>query len=491
MDPPNLLLIVTDQHCLEAMGCYGGYADTPRLDALAAEGCRFETAYTACPLCTPARASLLTGHYPHRHGMTCNSDNIQGNVAASLHEMVDRPALLSRQLQQAGYSCRYTGKWHIGTDGGRLFDQTTTAALPRDVGFDGQQFPGHGSGGWHYDAFRQYLKDRGLSYTLRREPGAFYRASIFDGPDEAHVTHYLVDHSIAQIDAALDRGEPFFLWHNDWGPHNPCYAPERFVRRHWDRVTEPWPHFHAADPDSLGWQNLRAANQPEWDRWRRTIPYYLAFASFIDEQVGRLLDHLEQRGIADQTLVLFTADHGEYLGAHGGLHNKGWGNYEQIHRIPMILRPHAGAEAGCERGCVLPHFASLLDVYPTLLDAAGHAYDPQFVHGRSLLDPVRDAGCDWRDDVFVENYGLGHLPITAFTARWGALKYGFNFNGRDELYDLEHDPHELHNRVDDPACGYALRELRERTAAWMERTAYHPHGIREFRSTRLGRLRGH
>ena len=169
--PPNVLLIFTDQHRLSAVGCYGETpCRTPNLDRLAAGGVRFERAYTVCPVCTPARGSIMTGLYPHAHGMVCNTNNI----GCSIQDLADKPMLLSRRLQSAGYRCGYSGKWHLGgLDAGHpvpYYSRLEPHTLPRDVGFEGQNFPGHGGGGHQYTEYREYLKRNGL--TRRVKPWA-------------------------------------------------------------------------------------------------------------------------------------------------------------------------------------------------------------------------------------------------------------------------------------------------------------------------------
>ncbi len=487
---PNILFIFTDQHALEAVSCYGNTpCRTPNIDWLAANGYRFETAYTACPLCLPTRASIMTGHFPHRHGMTCNTDNT-GNITASLHELSDRPKLLSRRLQQAGYRCGYTGKWHIGTEANTLFDQTTVPALPRHFGFEGQNFPGHGAGGWHYREFRDYLKAHHLSYTLDQNPDVPRRgqAAIFRGPDEAHVSHFLTDHSIQLMEQYAASEQPFFVWHNYWGPHVPCWAPERFVRIYNDLDIPQKPNYD--DPmraDRIAWQVRRHSQNLDWRPWQVFTRYYYAFACFIDYEIGRLIQAMRESGRLDDTIILFAADHGDYMGAHGGLCDKGWGHYEEILRVPLLVYvpPKFRRDQAQPTGSVLTDPASLTDIYPTILHAAGIEYDAEFVHGDSLLRPIHNDRKDWRDSVFVESFGTGHLPTAMFTLRRDKMKYGFNFGGTDELYNLEADPGELRNLATDPNYGDELEDLRKRMSDWMERTHYHPHGVREFRNARF------
>ncbi len=153
---PNIILILTDQHRLSAIGAYSEMVcKTPNLDKLAAEGILFKNAYTASPLCSPARASLITGQHIHAHRMGSNA----GNYGSNISELPDSPDLLSRRLAQAGYACGYTGKWHLGRD-------EKHSVLPSQRGFVGQDIPGHGDGGHHHHEFKKYIKDNGIEHNI-------------------------------------------------------------------------------------------------------------------------------------------------------------------------------------------------------------------------------------------------------------------------------------------------------------------------------------
>jgi arylsulfatase A-like enzyme len=179
-----------------------------------------------------------------------------------------------------------------------------------------------------------------------------------------------------------------------------------------------------------------------------------------------------------------TADHGETLGSHGGLIDKGNTHFEEIQRIPMIVRlPEQYRENGRQPGEVLHEWVSLADIYPTILDMAGADYDPSSVHGTSFLPLLQGKDVDWRKSIVVEFYGFGDLPMTMITVREGMFKYGWNCSSRDELYDLEKDPHEMNNVCDDPAYADILQRLRERLAEWMEETKNPSRNM--FRRSRL------
>jgi arylsulfatase A-like enzyme len=485
-DRPNILLFFTDQHRLSALGCYGDTpCRTPNIDRLAAEGVRFETAYTCCPVCTPARASVMTGKHIHAHGMISNTHNL-GNC---ISQIPDGPHLLSRRLGEAGYRCGYTGKWHLGTAATEWFGEPQHNALPSLRGFEGQDFQGHGGGGFGYPEYQAYLREHGWRHEVERGTDV-WGCGTLAGPVESTVPYFLADNTIGMVDRFADADEPFFIWHNNWGPHAPYFAPERFVDMYRDVEIPPWPNFEwPAGEINRPHQVKRhpRADELTWEDWAEAVRYYYAFTTLIDEQIGRILDHLERTGLAENTVVIFTSDHGETLGSHGGLTDKGWHHFEEIQRIGMILRgPSAWGETGCAPGTVLPQWASLLDVYPTICDLAGSDYDADAVHGRSLLPLLRGATEDWRDELFVEFCGVNNLATSMITCRSGDLKYGWNCSNRDELYDLADDPHETRNLVDDPACSDAVGEMRERIDAFMQRTG-HP-GRRIYQRSRMGVL---
>lgn len=181
----NVLFILTDQHRLEAVSSYGDtVCQTPNIDRLADEGVQFDRAYTSCPVCTPARASIMTGQFPHSHGMC---DNV-ANLGCSVHSIPDQSGLLSRQLDDAGYNCGYTGKWHLtpGDSNTEIFGREIEQTLPSDVGFEGHDLPGHGDGGWQYSEYQSYLDENGYSLELESldesSPGG--RASVVESPTD-------------------------------------------------------------------------------------------------------------------------------------------------------------------------------------------------------------------------------------------------------------------------------------------------------------------
>ena len=454
-DRPNILYIVTDQQRYDTLACNGNpLIRSPNLDRLAADGVRFANAYTVCATCSPARASMLTGMYPHNHGMLNNQNCNQ----AFLRNLPDGVRLISRDLREAGYNCGYAGKWHVGTE-----------KLPTHYGFEGMDVPGYGNP-YETAEYAEYLKRHGLTRPERINAFGFYEqnaslAGDLDGPAEVCAPCFIADYTIDLLKKyAAERerdGSPFFVFSTFWGPHWPCFVPEPYASLY-DPAGVPLPeNFHdtfegrtrMAERMSRAWPVTGIEGEAGW---RRLIAKYWGFCSFLDAQVGRMLDALEELGIADETLVVFTTDHGDMQGSHGGLYDKGMFMFEEIYHIPMIARgPGTGA-----RGVACEAFVSNMDIAATALDAAGVEI-PAHYDGRSLLRLLAGATADWPDDVYCQFTGYRVLA-TMRMVRWADYKYVFNAHDYDELYDLAGDPHELKNLIGDPDYSDVAREGRER-----------------------------
>ena len=276
---PNILFIFTDQHRLSAVGAYGVTpCMTPRIDELAREGTLFTNAYTTCPVCSPARGSIMTGLFPHAHGMTTN---IHGQACA-VHELDDRPQLLSRRLEDAGYALGYSGKWHLGTDQTSAFHGRNRPCLPRDVGFEGQNFPGHGNGGHGFAEYKSYLSNRGLRHKIRpwsEKTSRLWFMDQVEGPAESTIPYFLAESSIALMEELRRRDGPYFLWHNFWGPHAPFYVPASYLDRYRDVEIPPWPNYEWPSRTIPGSHRMVIHPDHErlfWDDWATAIRYYYA-----------------------------------------------------------------------------------------------------------------------------------------------------------------------------------------------------------------------
>lgn len=452
-DRANVLLLMTDQHRVDTLGCYGNrICQTPALDGLARRGVRFDNAFTPTAICTPARASLLTGVLPFRHTLLANYER---NVGYR-EELDGRFRPFSTELAAAGYQLGHVGKWHIGKERG-----------PAEYGFDGIHYPGWGNPVNHPD-YRQWLADRGLpEFALKSqvrgtfpngEPGNLL-AGVLDAPVEATFEHYLADRTIEKLRIYAADGRPFYLACDWFGPHLPYCIPADYYYRY-DPATVDLPasiaETFAAKP------RVQSSYSQHWtfdsiglDGWRELTAAYWGYVTLIDEQVGRVLAALDELDLTDSTVVAFTADHGEFTGSHR-LHDKGPAMYDDIYRIPFIV-----AGPGVRGGRCEDRFATLTDLTPTFCDLAG-VTPPGHYDGRSLLPLLRgEPDIDWPAEIVAEFHGH-HFPYPQRMIRTGTHKLVVNPADRNELYDLAADPDELHNRYDHPELADVRRALSRR-----------------------------
>lgn len=430
--PQNVLCILTDQQRQDSLGAYGNdVVETPNLDALAAEGTRFDRAYTPTAICSPARASIVTGVSPTTHEVT---RNIRSGTSID-EEFPCYPQL----LREAGYNVGLDGKWHVGKH-------------PREFGFDGQHYPGF-MHPMEHDDYEAYLDEHGFEHwsedVVHDYPAdADYVIGGVDArPVKASFTYFIAERTIERIEAyAGDAPEtPFYIGSHFFGPHRPYFIPERYFEMY-DPEDVHLPESAAKER----FENKPTVQRTRYEKtdlrslsvrqWREIISIYYGYVTFIDDQVGRILDALDQEGVADDTAVLFTSDHGSFVTAHKNL-DKGPLMYEDIYNVPLITN---GFDI---EGDATDAFASLLDLAPTFVDLAGVEV-PEIYEGRSLLDLGRGVN-DWRDHIVAEFHGL-NFPYEQRMLRTDRYKYVMNAGDTSELYDLERDPHELVNRVGDP-----------------------------------------
>ncbi len=459
---PNILLIMTDQQRYDYLSVNGGQCPAPALERLAAEGAAFDNAYSVCSLCTPARASVLTGKYPHKHGLFNNCDMF----SVVRERLPEDQTLINAPLAGAGYTCGYAGKWHIDRD---------LSAL--DHGFEGYSLPGYGNP-WHDPTYRDHLAACGLTppelipvIEVENRPMTF----VLDGPTEATVEHFQTDLAIDLLRKyAEDDGRPFFLTVQYWGPHEPARPTKEYADRFPPEDTPLVPSFE----DTLEGrpeQYRRHRDEFEcWyygvsrlsrDAWRKATAMYYAYSAMIDDQVSRVLAELDALGLADDTLVLYTTDHGNLCGARGGLYDKGVAMFEDTYHIPLLARWPGVIAPGARHG----QLVSNMDVFATILDVAG-ARVPDDVDSRSMAPILRDPSAAWPDDLMSWSSGVYYLHSQRML-RWDRYKYVFTPYAIDELYDLEADPVETENRIDDPSLADVRTEMRKRLIANATRAA--------------------
>lgn len=461
MTPANVLLLLTDQERYDVSAPDGPAVETPNLDLLGARGTRFSRAYTPIGICSSARASLLTGQYPHTHGMLNNChgpDAVERNLDRA-HET------FGEALADAGYANSYAGKWHVGRD------QT-----PADFGFETVA----GTGPTMDDtAFEQYQRDIGVdpdSETVSEVVVADYDdedvvlAGKTDLPPEATRTYFLAERTISRLKALAAGTDPFFHRTDFPGPHHPYVVPEPYASMYDPADIDPWPNYSETfdGKPELHEQFVaaRGVDGFDWDVWAEVVAKYFGFVTFIDEQIGRILDAMDRYGLTEETVVVHAADHGDFTGSHRQF-NKGPLMYEEVYHIPLVVSWPGVADDG--RTC--DELVSLLDLMPTFVELAGETLSTD-VAGESLVPLLRgERPPGWRDAVVAEYHGDEFGFYSQRLVRGARYKYVYNSFARDELYDLRTDPAELQNLAAHPSYAETVRAFRQRLLDWMHATA--------------------
>jgi choline-sulfatase len=423
--PTNLLFILSDEHQRDAAGCYGHpVAQTPNLDALAARGTRFASAYTPCPICVPARASLMTGRYVHQHGCWDNAFPYDGSLPSWAH-----------RLRDAGIPATAIGKLHF-------------RSAADDYGFVETIDPLHVVDG---------VGD--LLGCLRDDPPRRDKRPGLLEAGPGHSTYLDYDARIAARAAAWLREhardeKPWVLFVSFVCPHPPYIAPPRLFDRYpLDRLPLPPQWRPGEEPDHPALVRMREQfgyGPLDEALVRRVTAAYLGACTYLDERIGEVLQALDECGLSGSTRVLYTSDHGESLGARG-LFGK-FTMYEESAAVPLIL---AGPDVPA--GHVVRTPASLIDCYPTILDAMGLQPNPadRQLRGESLWQMLRFHEPDAVRKVLSEYHAV-NSQNAVYMLSWGTSKYVHYVGEPPQFFDLRKDPQELHNQAADPRYGLHL-----------------------------------
>lgn len=413
-EPPNLLFILADDMVFRAMGCAGNSEiETPNLDRLAREGTRFTRCHVSNPICTPSRATILTGQYGFRNGVTFFGMPIRE----------DSPRL-PRLLNEAGYHTGYTGKWHNNS-------------RPHQHGF--QHMRHVFLGGMHgYDDIPVVEQADDKPSILTGQPSTVF-----------------TDAALELLQASLQ--EPYCLFVCHKAPHDPRNPPPEYEAMYPpEKITLPAnfmrePRF---DPLTLHIRDELLHPRPfDPELIRRETGKYYGLISHLDSQVGRLLDHLEKSGQLERTVIVFASDNGLTLGAHGLLGKQTL--YEEGVRVPLILRgPRIAAGRVCDA------LVDLMDLFPTFLDFAG-APIPAEVQGHSLRPLLAGEKEELRDSIFCHYEDYFRMVRTPSHKLVRHLK-----TGREELFELEADPFELQDLSGSPEHTRLREALGERLDRW-------------------------
>jgi arylsulfatase A-like enzyme len=413
---------------------------------------RFETCIAATAICSPARASLLTGLYPHGHGILNNThepDALRTDLPKDI-------PTFSELLRDAGYRLGYVGKWHVGR------------SSPQSRGFhdvvahqDVVTSPGDVESGAVSEVVREP--------TYARYPrGQFLVAGIDPRRVDETETHADADAAIGLLARYAELRTPFCLRVDFEGPHHPYAPPEPYASSYDPADIPPWPNFEE-DTTSKPAAQARLLEQRgvvgwTWNEWRSVVARYFGFVTYVDAEIGRILESLDRLSLTDGTVVFATADHGDMTGSHGGQFNKGPLLYDEVCRIPLIARGPGVALGGVHREPI-----GSLALMPTFLDLAGVS-PPDGLHVESLLPALGSPLSTNGGAAFAEYHGDEWGLYSMRMIRTSGAKYVYSPHGIDELYDLEADPHERLNLMGDAPADPRLGDLQERLMQWMLRT---------------------
>ncbi|MEM9158466.1 MAG: sulfatase [Verrucomicrobiota bacterium] len=458
-DRPNFLFIIADDLSAEAMGTYGNeVCKTPHLDRLAESGIRFDAAYCQYPVCGASRASFMSGLYPETTGFLGNNYTF-GSYRATNEDFADHPSIGSL-LRNNGYvSTRVSKIYHMGVPGGI------------EAGEPGGDDPDS----WDR-AFDVWAPETGsvgeftsLSPAVAHWGSSFVKVVVPDGESATQADEMAVTQAISILETRarhrnktnrMKRGAPLFLAVGLVRPHVPLVAPERFFKMY-DPEDMVLPHVPENDFSDVPKGNQGKANATSYqmneDTAKEALAAYYASVSYMDEQVGRLLDALDRLEMSDNTVVVFISDHGWLLGEHGSWQKPSL--FEPACRVPLIVRA-PGFEANAGRAS--KGLTELIDLYPTFAEIAGLAQVvPERVQGRSLVPLLEDpSGANWSAGAAYSVMGKAkNVQRSLRTERYRYSRYA---TGEEELYDHDRDPEEYTNQAGNPEYAKELENLRER-----------------------------
>lgn len=476
--PLNILFLLSDQQRHDTLGVVNPAIQTPHLDRLAREGVRADATYSPTPVCLPCRCSMVTGQFPSTHGATCNTS----------HLPTDYPYQVAAVLRERGYRTHMIGKSHLNN----CHDPASPEAPPhihdRDhfrqwngpwYGFEHASLNiGHSTEphacGMHYGV---WLEDRGIDTDHYFGKTAYTDYGAWDLPAECHNSAWIAEEVIESMKKSRAEGQPFYIWGNFQDPHNPCMVPEPWASMY-DPEKVPFrgltdqdraaladkPSFYREILEQTGSYSAQPSD-PElpgagdicslsWDerKARENVAAYYGMVSLMDHHIGRILHYLDESGLAENTLVVFSSDHGDCLGDHGYWF-KSLVTYDESMRLPFLARLPGRIPAAT----VTATPQNLLDVFPSMFSLAGLP-QPWFFEGTDRSAHWQGKAGDEDDEFTVVEerpYATAWNKRVMVTRQYVLAYYAGRSEG--ELYRRQTDPHHEKNLWSDPAS----REIRD------------------------------
>jgi arylsulfatase A-like enzyme len=429
----NVIFILSDDHRYDAMGFMGKYEflETPNMDKLARGGAHLENAFVSTSLCSPSRASILTGMYAHKHGVVDNMSPVKEDLI-----------YFPQYLRQMGYETAFIGKWHMGETQG---DDSPRKGFDKWISFKGQ--------GEYFDP------ELNIDGKRIKKKG--------------YITEILTDYAIEWMNR--ERDKPFFLYLSHKAVHAMFKPAKRYLGKY-ENIKVPYPASMSDTPENY-------EGKPAWVKEQRNswhgvdYMYYgeLDFDSFfkryfetllsLDDSIGKIIEFTEDKGIAGNTVVMYMGDNGFLFGEHGLIDKRNM--YEESIRVPLL----AYCPGYIKPGTKIKQLVQNIDIAATILHIAG-GEKPDYMDGESFLPLLRNEKIPWRDEIYYEYYWERAFPQTpsTFGVRSGKYKYIYYHGVWDveEIYDIEKDPLEMHNIIkENPELA---REMADKMFTWLEET---------------------
>lgn len=487
---PSVLIIMCDQLSARVLGCYGGVVPTPHIDRLAREGVRFDGAVCTTPFCSPSRASIITGMYPHAHGIVCNVNRRDYPAIRSptTEEGIKRSdATTESLLHAAGYATHHYGKWHLLDEDlsyyADMYGEHREYAREMKSVFQAVRQQDRQSWmdwyGWalpttQSPAFRQAVEQLGTRWAKQGHAEVVVKMGRLALPLPQQFDVRVADKTVEQINST--RTGSFMMTCSFNAPHDPNVVPA--------------PYYEMFDPAAVKLPDNRGVVEKRFDNeWSRRIVadlgelglreflrIYYATVKLVDDQVGRILAALEASGRLDDTVIVFTADHGDMVGGHGMVWKSTSAFYDEIVCVPLLLRyprlfnPQVSTLA-----------VDLTDLMPTLLEIVGQPV-PSHAQGQSLVPYLtgKSSPATARTYCFSERVAVNAEHTRklkpgsrgAFMVRGQGWKYCCYPDGDEYLYHLADDPGETRNLAGEAAGQSRKREMMDALRAWLRRTGW-------------------
>lgn len=431
---PNILVIVADQQRYDCIGYARVYpVNTPNIDKLASEGAWFNNAYTPIPVCCPARQAFLNGRRPETFGALWNY-----GITLEVPAISPKEYTWVRNLKDKGYKSSFIGKWSGNPVHG-----------PLEYGFE------------YYGGMEEYSQFRKSKYP-QVEYKEGWMGEVDPVPYQDNVSHWLADRAIEKMVEYSSDDKPWHIRLDFPGPHLPCRPSEEFAKRYRREDISPWPSFKEDfhNKPYIQKQQLYTWDIQDytWENWSNTVALYYATITEIDHAIGNVMERLKELGQVDNTIIIYTADHGDMCGSHRMI-DKHYVLYDDVVKIPLAIRWPGVISSGTIINEFVCHF---LDIPPTILEIIQNDIPPFFA-GQSLFRLLKGEKIEnWPTEVVSTYNGQQCGLYTQRMIRNDSWKYIWNTTDIDELYYLEDDPHELDNLIEEKKYSSILGELRKK-----------------------------